>query len=55
MVVATLVGLPAAAGADPSSWSQIHDGASVRGFGVVAPDLEELLASLNGEGFEMGG
>jgi ABC-2 type transport system ATP-binding protein len=31
----------------------VHDGVPVRGFGVVAPDLEELFVSLTGEGFDV--
>ncbi|MEJ3750106.1 ATP-binding cassette domain-containing protein [Actinomycetes bacterium KLBMP 9797] len=33
----------------------VHDGVPVRGFGVVAPDLEELFVSLTGEGFDVSG
>jgi ABC-2 type transport system ATP-binding protein len=31
----------------------VHDGVPVRGFAVVAPDLEELFVSLTGEGFDV--
>jgi ABC-type multidrug transport system ATPase subunit len=33
----------------------VHDGVPVRGFGVAAPDLEELFVSLTGEGFDVSG
>jgi lantibiotic transport system ATP-binding protein len=33
----------------------VHDGVPVRGFAVVAPDLEELFVSLTGEGFDVSG
>jgi ABC-type multidrug transport system ATPase subunit len=33
----------------------VHDGVPVRGFGVVAPDLEELFVGLTGEGFDVSG
>jgi lantibiotic transport system ATP-binding protein len=33
----------------------VHDGVPVRGFAVVAPDLEELFVSLTGEGFDVNG
>jgi ABC-type multidrug transport system ATPase subunit len=33
----------------------VHDGIPVRGFGVVAPDLEEMFVSLTGEGFDVSG
>jgi ABC-2 type transport system ATP-binding protein len=33
----------------------VHDGVPVRGFGVLAPDLEELFVSLTGEGFNVSG
>ena len=33
----------------------VHDGVGVRGFGVVAPDLEEMFVSLTGEGFDVSG
>jgi ABC-type multidrug transport system ATPase subunit len=33
----------------------VHDGVPVRGFGVVAPDLEEMFVSLTGEGFDVSG
>ena len=31
----------------------VHDDVPVRGFGVVAPDLEELFVELTGEGFDV--
>ncbi len=33
----------------------VHAGVPVRGFSVVAPDLEELFVSLTGEGFDVSG
>jgi len=33
----------------------VHAGVPVRGFAVVAPDLEELFVSLTGEGFDVSG
>jgi ABC-2 type transport system ATP-binding protein len=33
----------------------VHDGVPVHGFGVVAPDMEELFVSLTGEGFDVSG
>lgn len=33
----------------------VHDGVPVRGFGVIAPDLEEMFVSLTGEGFDVSG
>jgi ABC-2 type transport system ATP-binding protein len=33
----------------------VQDGVPVRGFGVLAPDLEELFVSLTGEGFDVSG
>jgi ABC-type multidrug transport system ATPase subunit len=33
----------------------VYEGVPVRGFGVVAPDLEELFVSLTGEGFDVSG
>ena len=33
----------------------VHDGVAVRGFAVVAPDLEDLFVSLTGEGFDVSG
>jgi ABC-type multidrug transport system ATPase subunit len=33
----------------------VHEGVPVRGFGVLAPDLEELFVSLTGEGFNVSG
>lgn len=33
----------------------VHDGVPVQGFGVVAPDLEDLFVSLTGEGFDVSG
>ena len=33
----------------------VHDGVPVRGFGVVAPDLEDVFVSLTGEGFDVSG
>ncbi len=33
----------------------VHAGVAVRGFTVVAPDLEELFVSLTGEGFDVAG
>ena len=33
----------------------VHDGVPVRGFRVLAPDLEELFVSLTGEGFDVSG
>jgi ABC-2 type transport system ATP-binding protein len=33
----------------------VHDGIGVRGFGVVAPDLEEMFVALTGEGFDVSG
>jgi ABC-2 type transport system ATP-binding protein len=33
----------------------VHDGVPVRGFAVVAPDLEEMFVSLTGEGFNVSG
>jgi ABC-2 type transport system ATP-binding protein len=33
----------------------VHDGVPVRGFSVVAPDLEDLFVSLTGEGFDVSG
>jgi lantibiotic transport system ATP-binding protein len=35
--------------------SLVHDGIGVRGFAVVAPDLEEMFVSLTGEGFDVSG
>ena len=35
--------------------SLVHAGVPVRGFAVVAPDLEELFVSLTGEGFDVSG
>jgi len=33
----------------------VHAGVGVRGFTVVAPDLEDLFVSLTGEGFDVDG
>jgi len=33
----------------------VHEDVPVRGFGVVAPDLEDLFVSLTGEGFDVSG
>jgi ABC-2 type transport system ATP-binding protein len=33
----------------------VHQGVPVRGFAVVAPDLEETFVSLTGEGFDVSG
>jgi len=33
----------------------VHAGVPVRGFAIVAPDLEELFVSLTGEGFDVSG
>jgi ABC-2 type transport system ATP-binding protein len=33
----------------------VHDGVPVRGFGVLAPDLEEMFVALTGEGFDVSG
>jgi len=33
----------------------VYEGVPVRGFGVVAPDLEDLFVSLTGEGFDVSG
>jgi ABC-2 type transport system ATP-binding protein len=33
----------------------VHDGVPVHGFGVVAPDMEELFVSLTGQGFDVSG
>jgi lantibiotic transport system ATP-binding protein len=33
----------------------VHDGVPVRGFGVLAPDLEDVFVSLTGEGFDVSG
>jgi len=33
----------------------VQDGVGVRGFGVLAPDLEEMFVSLTGEGFDVSG
>ncbi|MDT4987998.1 MAG: type transport system ATP-binding protein [Micromonosporaceae bacterium] len=33
----------------------VHQGVPVRGFAVVAPDLEEMFVSLTGEGFDVSG
>ena len=33
----------------------VHDGVPVRGFALVAPDLEEMFVSLTGEGFDVSG
>jgi ABC-2 type transport system ATP-binding protein len=33
----------------------VHDGVPVRGFRVLAPDLEEMFVSLTGEGFDVSG
>jgi ABC-type multidrug transport system ATPase subunit len=33
----------------------VHDGVPVRGFGVQAPDLEDVFVSLTGEGFDVSG
>lgn len=33
----------------------VHEGVPVRGFAVVAPDLEEMFVSLTGEGFDVSG
>jgi ABC-2 type transport system ATP-binding protein len=33
----------------------VHDGIGVRGFGIVAPDLEEMFVALTGEGFDVSG
>ena len=33
----------------------VHAAVPVRGFGVIAPDLEELFVSLTGEGFDVSG
>jgi ABC-2 type transport system ATP-binding protein len=33
----------------------VHDGVPVRGFAVVAPDLEDVFVALTGEGFDVSG
>jgi ABC-2 type transport system ATP-binding protein len=33
----------------------VQDGVPVRGFGVLAPDLEDVFVSLTGEGFDVSG
>jgi lantibiotic transport system ATP-binding protein len=33
----------------------VHDGVPVRGFGVLAPDLEDVFVALTGEGFNVSG
>ena len=33
----------------------VHDGVPVRGFGVLAPDLEDVFVALTGEGFDVSG
>jgi ABC-2 type transport system ATP-binding protein len=33
----------------------VHAGVAVRGFAVVAPDLEDLFVTLTGEGFDVSG
>jgi ABC-2 type transport system ATP-binding protein len=33
----------------------VHDGIGVRGFAIVAPDLEEMFVALTGEGFDVSG
>jgi lantibiotic transport system ATP-binding protein len=33
----------------------VHDDVPVRGFAMVAPDIEEMFVALTGEGFDVSG
>jgi ABC-2 type transport system ATP-binding protein len=48
-------GLPGAVPPEKIVAALVHDGVPVRGFGVVAPDLEDLFVALTGEGFDVSG
>jgi lantibiotic transport system ATP-binding protein len=48
-------GLPGGVAPEKIVAALVHDGVPVRGFAVVAPDLEEMFVSLTGEGFDVSG
>jgi len=52
---AAATGLPGAVAPEKIVAALVHDGVPVRGFAVVAPELEELFVSLTGEGFDVSG
>jgi lantibiotic transport system ATP-binding protein len=50
-----VTGLPGELAPEKIVAALVHDGVPVRGFAVVAPDLEEMFVSLTGEGFNVSG
>jgi ABC-2 type transport system ATP-binding protein len=50
-----VTGLPGDVAPEKIVAALVHDGVPVRGFAVVAPDLEEMFVSLTGEGFDVSG
>jgi ABC-2 type transport system ATP-binding protein len=51
----TVTGMPGAVAPEKIVAALVHDGVPVRGFAIVAPDLEEMFVSLTGEGFDVSG
>jgi lantibiotic transport system ATP-binding protein len=52
---ASVTGLPGAIAPEKIVAALVHDDVPVRGFALVAPDLEEMFVSLTGEGFDVSG
>jgi len=50
-----VTGLPGDIAPEKIVAALVHDGVPVRGFALVAPDLEEMFVSLTGEGFDVSG
>ena len=50
-----VTGLPGDVAPEKIVAALVHDGVPVRGFALVAPDLEEMFVSLTGEGFDVSG
>jgi ABC-2 type transport system ATP-binding protein len=50
-----VTGLPGAVPPEKIVAALVADGVPVRGFAVVAPDLEEMFVALTGEGFDVSG
>jgi ABC-2 type transport system ATP-binding protein len=53
--VGAATGLPGDIAPEKIVAALVHDGVPVRGFALVAPDLEEMFVSLTGEGFDVSG
>src|SRR5262249_5021956 len=50
-----VLGLPGGIAPEKIVAALVHEDVPVRGFGVVAPDLEDVFVALTGEGFDVSG